>query len=76
MAEYVHHEQNGLLFAHRDRGSLALQMQRLADDPHLARRLGKRGYLQSDDGYVPDMAEHSKSVEKIYESLLNAGKRE
>ena len=73
MAEYVHHERNGLLFAHRDRDSLALQMQRMADDPHLARLLGKRGYLHSDDGNVPDMVEHSISVERIYDSLLNAG---
>ena len=29
MAEYVHHERNGLLFAHRDPASLAQQMQRL-----------------------------------------------
>ena len=43
MAEYVHHERNGLLFAHRDPGSLAQQMQRLADDPQLARKLGRRG---------------------------------
>ena len=36
MAEYVHHEENGLLFTHRDPESLARQMQRLADDPELA----------------------------------------
>ena len=59
MAEYVHHERNGLLFAHRDPASLARQMQRLVDDPRLAERLGKRGYVQSDDGNVPDMTEHS-----------------
>ncbi len=71
MAEYVHHERNGLLFVHRDPRSLAQQMQRLADDPQLARRLGKRGYVQSDDGNVPDMVEHSLSVERIYASLIN-----
>ena len=55
MAEYIHHERNGLLFAHRDVGALADQMQRLVDDPQLASRLGERGYLQSGDGNVPSM---------------------
>ncbi|HZG41739.1 MAG TPA: glycosyltransferase, partial [Longimicrobium sp.] len=50
MAELVRHEVNGLLFAHRDPAALATQMQRLADDPALAARLGARGYLESPDG--------------------------
>ena len=73
MAEYVHPERNGLLFAHRDPRSLAEQMQRLAKDPQMARRLGRRGYVQSDDGNVPDMVEHSLSVERIYDRLINGG---
>ena len=72
MAEYVRHKENGLLFIHRDFNSLAGQMQRLADDPSLARKLGGRGYLQSLDGNVPDMAEHSLAVESIYASLVRA----
>ena len=74
MAEYVHHGQNGLLFAHRDPDSLSQQMQRLTDDPELAKRLGRRGYVQSDDGNVPDMVDHSLAVEGIYESLVVRGK--
>ncbi len=74
MAEYVHHEENGLLFAHRDPGSLAQQMQRLADDPQLARRLGERGYAQSEDGNVPDITEHSLSIEGIYAGLVSGSK--
>ena len=70
MAEYVHHERNGLLFAHRDSRSLAEQMQRLADDPQLARMLGLRGYVQSDDGNVPGMLAHSLDIEKIYAGLV------
>ncbi|MXY19940.1 MAG: glycosyltransferase family 4 protein [Dehalococcoidia bacterium] len=70
MAEYVHHERNGLLFSHRDTDSLAQQMQRLVDDPQLAIRLGSRGYLQSEDGNVPDMMEHSLAVEAIYKDLI------
>ncbi len=45
MAEYVHHEVNGLLYPHRDPAGLAAQMQRLVDDPALAARLGARGYI-------------------------------
>ena len=48
MAEYVRHEVNGLLFEHRSHRSLACRMQRLVDDPGLARRLGRRSYLDED----------------------------
>ena len=43
MAEYVQHEVNGLLFEHRSRADLQIQMQRLADNPALAVKLGARG---------------------------------
>ena len=66
MAEYIHHKQNGLLFRHRDPVSLGERMQRLADDPRLARRLGERGYIQSATGTFPDMRGHSLAVERIY----------
>ena len=75
MAEYVKQEENGLLFAHRDPESLARQMQRLADDPELASRLGSRGYLQSADGHVPDMRDHGLAVEQIYERLVRERRR-
>ncbi len=70
MAEYVAHERNGLLFAHRDAESLADRMRRLAADPALARSLGARGYLRSEDGDVPDMREHAAQVENIYAELI------
>ncbi len=70
MAEYVRHEENGLLFAHRNTASLTQQMQRLADDPQLAIALGSRGYIQSANGSVPDMYEHSLEVERIYAQFL------
>ena len=73
MAEYVGHEENGLLFRHRDPASLAAQMQRLVDAPELARRLGRRGYMQSSDGNVPGMAEHSRDIEHIYAGLIQRG---
>ena len=70
MAEYVHHEVNGLLFSHRNPESLARQMQRLVDKPKLASQMGSRGYLQSGDGNVPDMRDHALAVEEIYAKLV------
>lgn len=70
MAEYVHHEINGLLFEHRSADSLADQMQRLVDDPTLAERLGARGYLFSSSGDIPDVAEHVRAVERLYNEVL------
>lgn len=70
MAEYVHHEVNGLLFRHRSSESLAEQLQRLVDDPELAARLGRRGYLDNDDGDVPEIGAHVRDVEALYERVL------
>lgn len=66
MAEYVRHEENGLLFAHRDAGDLAEQMQKLIDRPELCPRLGRQGYLCSRDGNIPDMAHHVAETEALY----------
>ncbi len=70
MAEYVSHEENGLLFEHRSHASLSQQMQRLVDDPTLARRLGAQGYLFSENGDIPSIEEHVKEIEKLYEQVL------
>lgn len=70
MAEYVAHEVNGLLYRHRSVESLVEQMQRLADEPQLAHRLGQRGYLYSDDGQIPDIGRHVKDVEALYAKVL------
>lgn len=70
MSEYVRHEVNGLLFRHREPSSLADQMQRLVDDPELARRLGGRGYVQSPSGDVPDIETHVAEIERLYEALV------
>lgn len=70
MAEYVHHEVNGLLFEHRNEESLSEQMQRLVNDPSWVRELGQRGYIQSHDGNIPDRETHITEIEKIYNSLL------
>ena len=70
MAEYVHHNVNGHLFEHRSVESLAAQMQAFVDDPSLAPRLGARGYLFSETGDIPDVDEHVREVEKLYEDVI------
>lgn len=70
MAEYVHHEVNGLLFRHRSRHSLTSHMQRFVDEPDLARRLGARGYLFDESGDVPAIKDHVREIERIYQTVL------
>lgn len=70
MAEYVHHEVNGLLFEHRSVAALAEQMQRLVDNPGLAIRLGAHGYLYSESGDVPAIERHARDVEAVYEEVI------
>ena len=70
MAEYVHHEQNGLLFTHRSPSALAEQMQRVVDDPAKAVQLGRRGYLSTADGNTLEMSEHVQAVEVHYAQLI------
>lgn len=70
MAEYIKHEVNGLLFEHRKPDSLSEQMQRFEDNPELARNLGRRGYLQSEDGSVPEISEHVRQIEKMYRLVM------
>lgn len=74
MAEYVHHEQNGLLFTHRNPTVLAEQMQRFVNDPQFAYQLGQRGYLQSAGGNVPDIRQHVQLIEEYYEQALASGR--
>ncbi|WP_163783376.1 glycosyltransferase [Myxococcus vastator] len=70
MAEYVHHEVNGLIYKHRSVDSLAEQMQRLTQEPALGVRLGARGYLLSESGDIPKVSDHVRTVERIYEQAL------
>jgi glycosyltransferase involved in cell wall biosynthesis/MoaA/NifB/PqqE/SkfB family radical SAM enzyme len=71
MAEYVRHEENGLLFAHRSVPSLTAQMQRFADNPGLARELGERGYLFDENGDIPSIEAHVAEIEALYEQSLS-----
>lgn len=70
MAEYVRHEVNGLLFEHRSSSALAVQMQRFADDPAFARRLGAKGYLYDDSGNIPGIEQHAAHIEALYEQAI------
>lgn len=71
MGEYVHHEVNGLLFEHRSSASLAKQMQRFVSTPDLATKLGKRGYLYSETGDVPDIESHVRQIESLYTNVVS-----
>ena len=70
MREFVQHEVNGLLFAHRDVSSLTTQMQRFVDDPSWAKTLGLRGYLHSEDGNVFSITANVAALEEIYLGLI------
>jgi glycosyltransferase involved in cell wall biosynthesis len=71
MAEYIQHEKNGLLFEHRNVDSLALQMQRLVEDPSYACSLGKVGYLQSATAHIPDLETHVRAMEVLYRRSID-----
>ena len=70
MAEYVHHEVNGLLFAHRSPAALACEMQRFVDDPGFASALGARGYISTESGDVPSIGNHVRELETLYTQVL------
>ncbi len=70
MKEYVKHNQNGLLFKHRDAIDLADKMQLFIDKPYLAKKLGKEGYLYTTNKQIPDIKSHTAGIEKIYGNLM------
>lgn len=71
MAEYVHHEINGLLFQHRNVKSLYEQMQRCVNNPGWASSLGSKRYLFSKSGDVPSIGDQAKQLTSLYETLLD-----
>lgn len=70
MKEIVQHKVNGLLFEHRNPNSLREQMRFAIANPHLLKQFGERGYLFSEDGSVPNIHEHCKELEKIYNRFI------
>ena len=67
MKEYVQHNVNGLLFEHRNANSLAEQMKFAVSNPEKMKILGEKGYLYSADGSVPNIQDHCKELDKIYQ---------
>ncbi len=70
MAEYVRHGVNGLLFKFRDTESLYEQMMWALHNSEQMKIYGKRGYLYSPDGSVPDVEGHCEMLQNIYRQSI------
>jgi glycosyltransferase involved in cell wall biosynthesis/MoaA/NifB/PqqE/SkfB family radical SAM enzyme len=70
MKEYVQHKVNGLLFEHRNTNSLAEQMKFAVSNPDKMKTFGERGYMYSADGNVPNIQDHCKELEMIYQKFI------
>lgn len=70
MKEYVQHNVNGLLFDHRDSNSLAGQMKFAVSNQAQMKLLGERGYLYTANGSVPNIQEHCKELEGLYNRIM------
>ncbi|MCB1144462.1 MAG: glycosyltransferase [Leptospiraceae bacterium] len=70
MSEYVQHGINGYLFEHRNSESLKSIMEEAIRNRIELEKLGKRGYLYSEDGTVPDIESHCKKLEYIYQKVI------
>lgn len=68
MSEFVHHEQNGLLFENENAQDLSRQLQRLAEEPGLMEK------LRSGLGHVKTVADDVDGLEKLYSSLVEKGR--
>jgi len=71
MKEYVEHKINGLLFEHRNVESLTKQLQFAVEHPEKMMELGKKGYLYSPDGNIPDIQDHCLKLNEIYNRFVN-----
>ncbi|TAE73262.1 MAG: glycosyltransferase [Bacteroidetes bacterium] len=70
MAEYVQHLENGLLFEHRNTKDLTEKMLFASENKNLMNELGKKGYLYSENGEVPNIENHCQILEKIYQKII------
>lgn len=71
MKEYVAHNVNGLLFKHRETDSLAEQLNFAISNPEKMKELGSVGYLHSENGTIPNIKEHCKQLEIIYQNIMS-----
>lgn len=72
MGEYVQHGVNGLTFKHRDHRDLRSMMELALSDPKSLTKLGRRGYLKSEDGQIPSKEKHAESVIFYYNRVLSS----
>ena len=71
MSEYVKHQVNGLLFKHREVESITTQLQWALKHPDKMLEYGRRGYLYSEDGQVPDIKQHCSQLKEIYKKIIS-----
>lgn len=71
MKEYVQHNINGLLFEHRNTDALAEQLKYAVSNPKKMKMLGEKAYLYSADGSVPNIQDHCKDLEIIYNKFIS-----
>lgn len=71
MAEYVQHHVNGLLFKHRDVQSITEQLQWALDNSSQMQTIGKKGYLYSENGQVPNIKRHCSQLEEFYQNIIS-----
>jgi len=57
---------NGFTFTHRNCSSLEAAMRRVLENKEQAAFVGARGYLQSQDGQIPDIDHHVEQVLSLY----------
>ncbi|WP_432671092.1 glycosyltransferase [Flavobacterium sp. SM2513] len=72
MKEYVNHKVNGLLFDHRNTKSLQEQLAFAIENAEVMQEFGNKGYLYSNDGSVPDIVNHCKELEEIYNMFTHS----
>ncbi len=70
MKEYVKHKANGLLFEHRNTNSLKEQLRFAIANPNLMKQFGESGYLYSTDGSAPNIKDHCRELETIYQNFI------
>ena len=75
MKEYVHHKENGLLFNHRDVDSLFEQLNYAVQNREEMKEYGKRAYLFSSDGSIPDIMDHCDELMKNYNFLIQKNEK-
>jgi len=68
--EIITHAENGLLVPMGDAGALASALERLLQDPALARRLGSAGYRHVRQHFTAHQS--ARRVEKVYSDILSS----